>query len=66
MSAERLVNKLISLLSGLDVGVSVSGLKVRPLATINRGLSSIGAGRIEDLKDIQSVRRAIAFVEGIS
>jgi len=63
MSLERLVERLVNKLMELDAGVSIASTKANQLSAINRGLSSLGVGRLPSLSDIGAVRRALASVE---
>ena len=62
-TTERLVDKIVSAILELDVGTPLTGIRRNPVATINRALSSVGAARVRDLKDVASLRRALSSLE---
>ena len=64
--SERLLDKIVRIIFDLDIGASMTGLRKNPLQTINRALSSLGAGRILSLDDPASLRRALGSLERLT
>jgi len=63
---DRMLDRLYSAISGLDVGVPVAMIRRDLLRASNLAAVLVGGPRIKSLEDDPSVRRLVVFLESAS